>query len=1004
MPMQVKRLSHGGRIDRNKSLGFRFNGQAYRGYEGDTLASALLANGVRFIGRSFKYHRPRGILGSGAEEPNAIVQIGEGGRSLPNYRATQVELYDGLTATSVNAWPSLNFDLLALNGKLSRLLPAGFYYKTFMWPRSFWKTYEHNIRRSSGLGVVPSQPDPDRYERADAHFDVVVIGGGPAGLSAALEAGKMGARVLLVDEQPGLGGRLLDSKARIGGASAIEWVESTVKELNGLAGVQLLARSTVFGYYDHNFLGILERVTDHIAYHPAGLPRQRLWHVRARQVVIAAGAFERPLVFHNNDRPGVMLASAVSTYVNRYAVAPGSRAVVFTNNDSAYQTVLDLLDAQVTIAAVVDPRTNLQSKSLSRVRDRGVEILEGQVVTDVKGATGVAGVEIRRLDSTGQRVEGGSRSLDCDLLAVSGGWSPALDMHCQSGAKAVFDAEKACFIPGKCVQAERSAGACNGEFQLSGCLGEGAAAGRSAARTLGLGSSAPAVSIPSVEVPAEQTIRPMWTVPSPHPLGKGPKQFVDLQNDTSAADIKMAVLENYGSIEHVKRYTLLGFGTDQGKTANTNGIGIVAQCLGTDIGSVGTTTFRPAYTPVSFGALAGRDVGALFDPVRKTPMHEWHVQVGAVFENVGQWKRPQYYPRAGESMHDAVNRECLAAKHSVAVLDYSTLGKIEVKGSDSVLFLNRIYSNDKGRLAVGRCNYGFMLSEDGSILDDGIAARLGEDHYYLTTTTSGAARVMAWLERWLQTEWPDLDVYLTSVTDQWANISLNGPHSRRLLAELCSDIDLSREAFPMMSLREGTVAGVQARIFRVSFSGELAYEVNIPAGYARAVWDAFMSHGQKYDITPYGTEAMHVLRAEKGYVIVGQDTDGSVTPVDLGMNWILAKDKDFLGKRSLFRQAVKAEGRKQLVGLLTKSPTTVLEEGAQIVAQRAITIPVPMLGHVTSSYFSSRLERSIALALVKGGRKRMGESVFVPNLDGSVIEAVIAKPVFYDPEGKLQNA
>lgn len=1002
--MQGKRLSQGGRIDRSKPLNFKFNGQSLQGYQGDTLASALLANGIRFIGRSFKYHRPRGIVGSGAEEPNAIVQLGEGGRTLPNYRATQVELYEGLTATSVNSWPSLEFDLLALNGRLSRFLPAGFYYKTFMWPRSFWKKYEHYIRKSSGLGVVPSEPDPDRYEKVDGHFDVVVIGGGPAGLAAALEAGKKGARVLLVDEQPEFGGRLLESKEIITGAPAAAWVESTVKELGAIPDVTLLPRTTVFGYYDHNFLGMLERVTDHVANGSPLLPRQRLWRVRTTQVVIAAGAFERPLVFHNNDRPGVMLASAVSAYLNRYAAAPGSRAVLFTNNDSAYQTALDLLDANIPVAAVVDIRTKLQSDLISRVRERGVEILESHAVLNVNGTTSVQGIEVARLDSTGTRVEGSSRPIDCDLLAVSGGWSPALDMHCQSGAKAVFDDKKACFGPGKSIQAERSAGSCNGYFHLSSCLRKGIVAGASAAQAAGFGDGVPEVSVPAANDSVEQPIQPVWLVPSRYPLGKGPKQFVDFQNDTSAADIKMAVQENYCSIEHVKRYTLLGFGTDQGKIANLNGIGIVAQCLGIDIGSVGTTTFRPAYTPVTFGTLAGRDVGALFDPIRKTPMHEWHVQAGAVFENVGQWKRPQYYPRAGESLHDAVNRECLAAKNSVAILDYSTLGKIEVKGPDAVRFLNLIYSNDKGKLAVGRCNYGFMLSEDGSILDDGIAARLANDHFYLTTTTSGAARVMAWLERWLQTEWPDLKVYLTSVSDHWSNISLNGPNSRKLLSELCADIDLSKEAFPMMSFREGTVAGVTARIFRVSFSGELAYEINIPASYGRVVWDALISNGQKYDITPYGTEAMHVLRAEKGYVIVGQDTDGSVTPVDLGMNWILAKDKDFLGKRSLSRAAVKAAGRKQLVGLLTELPNAVLQEGAHVVEHPTISIPMPMLGHVTSSYFSSRLGRSVALAMVKGGQGKIGETVFIPGFDGSVTKATIAKPMFYDPQGSLQNA
>jgi sarcosine oxidase subunit alpha len=1000
--MAGRRLRQGGRIDRNRPLNFTFNGRPMQGFQGDTLASALLANGVTVVGRSFKYHRPRGIVASGAEEPNAIVQLGSRGRTLPNYRATQVELYQGLDASSVNSWPSLEFDLLAVNGRLSRFLPAGFYYKTFMWPRSLWKTYEHFIRKSSGLGVAPSEPDPDRYDKRHAHYDVVVIGGGPSGLAAALAAGRAGAQVLIADDHPEFGGRLLDLESRIADAPAVSWVDETVAELKSMPEVMMLARTTVFGYYDHNFLGMLERVSDHLGPVPGRMPRERLWRVRAKQVVIATGAFERPLVFHNNDRPGVMLASSVSAYLNRYGVAPGSRVVIFTNNDSAYATAGCLAEAGVGISAIVDARTSLRRELVSAVADRGIDLLSGRAVLDIRGSKGVRSVEVAPIDSTSSRVTGSSRWIDCDLVAVSGGWSPALDMHCQSGAKARFDAKKSCFVPGQSVQAERSAGACNGAFDLSSCLQEGNAAGRAAARDAGFDASSVG-SIPVVPEPPERPIQPMWIVPSRFPLGRGAKQYVDLQNDTSAADLQMAVRENYCSIEHVKRYTLLGFGTDQGKISNLNGIGIVAQCLGTDIPSVGTTTFRPAYSPITFGALAGRDTGTLFDPARKTPIHDWHVQAGAVFENVGQWKRPWYYPLAGEQMHDAVKRECLAVKNAIGILDYSTLGKIEVQGPDSAHFLNMIYTNDKTRLAIGRCQYGFMLNEDGSILDDGITSRLAEHHYYLTTTTGGAARVMAWLERWLQTEWPELKVYLTSVTDHWANISINGPRSRNLLAGLSSDIKFSGADFPFMAFREGHVAGIAARVFRVSFSGELAYEISVPASYGRAVWETLIEEGRKYDITPYGTEAMHVLRADKGYIIVGQDTDGSITPVDLGMNWILAKDKDFLGKRSLSRSATAAPGRKQLVGLLTEKPNEVLDEGAQIVDGPVITIPMPMFGHVTSSYFSARVGRSIAFGFVKGGRKRFGQTVYVAGFDGSTVKATITRPVFYDPEGSLQN-
>lgn len=1002
--MQPRRLSKGGRLDRSKAIGFTFNGQRYQGFQGDTLASALLANDVHLVGRSFKYHRPRGIVGRGAEEPNAIVQVGAGAHLQPNFRATQVELYEGLTAASVNSWPSVGFDVLAVNSLLSRFLPAGFYYKTFLWPRRAWKIYEHFIRKASGLGSVPAEADPDRYEKGHIHCDVLVIGGGPAGLAAALEAGRRKARVVLVDEQAEFGGRLLDHRYTIGGADGSDWVTRTVAELSTLPGMQLLARATAFGYYDHNSVAVLERVSDHLPPQSSPTPRQRLWMVRAKQVVIATGAYERPLVFHNNDRPGIMQASAVSTYINRYAAVPGVRAIVFTNNDSAYQTALDLLDAGASLAGVIDLRSEVSGELPARVRQRGIEVLTGHGVIGVRGSTRVQGVEVGRLNSARSILRSSSRWFTCDLVAVSGGWSPALDMHCQSGGKACYDATKSCFVPDSPVQAERSAGSCNGSFKLADCLREGAVAGATASHAAGIGGREPTSTPPATAESEEQPIQPVWLVPSTFPVGRGPKQFVDFQNDTTVADIAMAVGENFQSIEHVKRYTLLGFGTEQGKLGNVNGIGIVAQLLHTEIPKVGTTTFRPAYGPVTFGALAGRDVGPLFDPIRKTPFYEWHVSAGALFENVGQWKRAWYYPQGNETMHDAVKRECLATQKGIGILDYSTLGKIDVRGPDAGRFLDLLYTNDKSGLAIGRCNYGFLLTEEGMLLDDGITARLSENHFFLTTTTGGAARVMAWMERWLQTEWPDLKVYLTSVSDHWANISINGPRSRDLISELCDDIDFSREAFPFMSFREGTVAGVPARVFRVSFSGELAYEINVPANYGQSVWDALMTGGEKYGITPYGTETMHVLRADKGYVIVGQDTDGSVTPVDLGMNWILSKKKEFLGKRSLSRSDILRKDRKQLVGLLTEDPQEVLEEGAQIVAKSSPrSIPTAMEGHVTSSYFSARVGRSIALGVVKGGRKRSGEVVSVSKLTGQMLNAVITGPVFYDPEGTLQN-
>ena len=1000
---QRNRLATGGRIDRQRPVRFTFNGKGYQGYQGDTVASALLANGVSLVGRSFKYHRPRGIVGSGPEEPNALFQIGRGATGLPNYRATEVELYDGLAASSVNCWPSVRFDVGAVFGFFSRLLGPGFYYKTFMWPRRMWPTYERLIRKAAGLGVSPRDPDPDIYDRFNTHCDVLVAGGGPAGLAAALAAGRAGARVILADAQPELGGSLLSGRDQIDGAEAMEWVAATVDELAGMDEVRLLPRSTVVGYYDHNFLTILEQMTDNPSPKEGQRSRERLWRVRAKQVVIATGAIERPLVFPNNDRPGVMVASAVSTYLNRYAVAPGSKALVFTNNDSAYQTVLDLADAGVTVAAVVDVRPEPEGELPIKVRAKGIQVIGGHAIVDAKGKMRVRGVDIMGLDPSSQRVQGRSRRIRCDLVAVSGGWNPTVHLHAQSGGRPDFDIDRSCFTPGESVQAERSAGSCNGTFSLDGCLREGFAAGAAAGLAAGFGDGNVSSAAPATANVSNQPLRPTWLVPSAKSVTREHKQFVDLQEDVTAADIMVSVREGYESIGLLNRYTTLGFGTDQGKLGNINGMGILAQFQRQDIRTTGTTTFRPLYTPVTMGAIAGRNIGSLFDPVRKTPMHQWHEEQGAKFENVGQWKRPWYYPREGESMEEAVRRECRAARTNVAIVDQSTLGKVDIRGPDAAVFLNRVYSNAWSKLAVGRCRYGLMLGEDGMVLDDGVTARLGENHFLMHTTSGGAGNVYAWLERWLQTEWPELRVYMTSVTEHWATPAIIGPSSREVIAQVCSDIDFSGEAFPFMSVREGTVAGLPARVFRVSFSGELTYEINVPANYGRAVWEAIMKAGAQLGITPYGTETMHVLRAEKAFIIASQDTDGSVNPNDLGMDWIVSKSKDFLGRRSLSRPDSLREDRKHLVGLLSESPVELLPEGAQIVEDPRSRVPMPMIGHVTSSYFSVPLDRTIALALVKGGRARMGETVYLPLPDGRTVKAEITNPVFYDPEGERQN-
>ena len=994
------RLEEGGRIDRTRPLGFTFNGKAYEGCAGDTLASALLANGVHLVARSFKYHRPRGIVAAGVEEPNALVQLGTAASTVPNARATEIALHDGLVATSVNCWPGPERDALGVNQLMGRFLPAGFYYKTFMWPRSYWMRYEHFIRKASGLGEAARAADPDTYEKINAHCDVLVAGGGPAGLAAALAAGRTGARVILVEQAGELGGSLLDGRDSIDGEPAMAWVERAQAELRAMPEVRILARTTVYGYHDHNFLTLAERLTDHLPPAERSGPRERLWRVRAKEVVLATGAIERPLVFGDNDRPGVMLASAVRAYVNRWAVRPGGAAVVFTNNDSAYRTALDLHAAGMPVAAVIDLRPQAGGELPARARAAGIRVIEGAAIAAVLGGKRVKAVEIMRV--AGETLTGTAERLSCDLVAMSGGWNPAVHLFAQSGGKPRWDAEQACFVPGRPLQAERSAGACAGRFALDDCLEGGLAAGAEAASAAGFGDGS-ASAAPTVEAVAEAPLLPVWLVPARKRPGHGAKQFVDQQNDVTAGDIMLAAREGFRSVEHVKRYTAMGFGTDQGKLGNINGMGVLAQALGQDIPSTGTTTFRPNYTPVTFGTVAGREIGALFDPVRKTAMHEWHVEHGARFENVGQWKRPWYYPRAGEDMHAAVARECRAAREGVGMLDGSTLGKIDVQGPDAAQFLNLVYSNAFAKLEVGRCRYGLMLKEDGMVFDDGVTARLAPNHFLMTTTTGGAAAVLSWLERWLQTEWPHLKVYLTSVTDHWATTAVVGPKSRATLRKLCPDIDFGAEAFPFMTWREGTVAGVPARVFRISFSGELAYEVNVDANLGRHVWEALIAAGKEFDITPYGTETMHVLRAEKGYIIIGQDTDGSMTPPDLGLGGMVKKKGDFIGRRSLHRSDMLRPDRKQLVGLLTEDGTTVLPEGVQLVDKPGPERPIPMLGHVTSSYLSPALGRSIAFAMVKGGLGRMGETVHALLADGRAVPAVIARPVFLDPENMRMN-
>ncbi|MCF1592272.1 sarcosine oxidase subunit alpha family protein [Streptomyces muensis] len=932
MTEQRFRLPRGGRIDRTAVLRFTVDGRELTGHPGDTVASAMLANGLVEVAPSLYRGRPRGIVAAGVEEPNALVQL-DGSYSEGMLPATTVELYDGLSATTL-----------------------------------------------SGMGRLDPTPDPAVYDKKYVHTDVLVVGAGPAGLSAAAAAAASGARVILVDEQPEPGAWKRADELR----AVLDAAPETV----------VLHRTTAFGSYDDNYVLALQRRTDHLgADAPAGVSRQRLWHIRARQVILATGAHERPLVFAGNDRPGVMLAGAVRTYLERYAVAPGSRAVVSTTNDSAYDTVAALHAAGIDIAAVVDARPELSPRAAAVIRATGVLVLTGSAVTDTTGERRLAGVSVRSLDTDGL-----TESFACDLLAVSGGFSPVVHLHSQRQGRLRWDEELVAFVPDGTVRDQQVVGAARGTYDLDACAAEGARAGALAATQAGF-----PVPVPSAdgERRAYGPVRALWLVPG----DSWETHFVDLQRDVSVADVLRSTGAGMRGVEHVKRYTSLGTANDQGKTSGVNAIGVIAELLGGAPGEIGTTAYRAPYTPVAFAALAGRERGELFDPERTTSIHGWHVEQGAEFEDVGQWKRPRYYPRPGEDMDTAVARECRAARESVAFMDASTLGKIEIWGTDAGEFLNRIYTNAFKKLKPGTARYGVMCKPDGMIFDDGVTLRLDDDRYFMTTTTGGAAGVLDWLEEWLQTEWPELDVHCTSVTEQWATIAVVGPRSREVVAHLAPDIDLSAEAFPFMAFRETTLAsGIPARICRISFSGELAYEINVCAWYGRTVWEEVYAIGRPYDITPYGTETMHVLRAEKGYIIVGQDTDGTVTPQDAGMSWVVSKQKDFIGKRSYSRPDTARTDRKQLVGLLPSDRTTRLPEGTQLIAPEADleTVPVPMLGHVTSSYHSPALGRPFALALVADGRARIGETLLAP-VGEALVPVEVADFVLYDPEGTKRD-
>ena len=992
---QEFRLEKNGLINRNNKISFSFNGKKYYGYEGDTLSSALIANGVHLVGRSFKYHRPRGFFGAGVDEPYAIVQMIRDGATDPNVRATEQELFEGLEAKSVNCWPSVNFDIGAINNFLNIFFPAGFYYKTFMWPKSFWyHIYEPFIRKAAGFGSASIKHDTERYEHKYEYCDLLIAGSGPSGLASAYAAAKNGAKVILAEDKPRFGGTLLTSEVNIGNQTGKEWSENIIAELKEMPNVIVKNRSQIFGYYDHNMLVMSERVTDHLPKSNKFTPKQRLWYIRSKEVLISSGSIERPIVFGNNDTPGVVLSSAAKEYMKVYGVLVGKNPIVFTNNDSAYETAIEFKKNGID-PIVLDTRENPNSELVNQALNMKIDVKFSHVVVAAKGYKKVKSADIASISKNKKKLSN-IQNIKCDCICVSGFWTPTIHLASQSGGKTKFKEEIDAFIPTDSKQNETTLGSANGIFNLEETLKTSIE--KSFEISNKITNKNQKISVPQVSEQKHSKHDKFWCVPLPE--GKKYKRFLDFQNDVAVSDIELAIREGYRSIEHVKRYTTLGMATDQGKTSNLNGLQLVSGIENKVVPSVGHTTFRPPYTPITIGAIVGREVGKHSKPTRKSPMHKWHENNNAVFVDAGVWLRPRYYKIGDENLFDASKREAENVRKNVGVCDVTTLGKIDVKGPDASEFLNRVYTNAWLKLPIGKARYGVMLREDGIVMDDGTTTRISENHYHMTTTTAQAANVLSHLEYYLQVVWPDLNVNVVSTTEQWAGAAIAGPNSRKLLEKLFPNSDVSNEGLPFMGYLEGDLFGIKARIFRISFSGELAFEVNVESNFGNYMWEKIIEIGKEFNIQPYGTEALSTLRIEMGHV-AGSELDGRTIPYDTGLDGLASKKKDFIGKRSLNRKAFIADDRQRIVGLVPIDKKTSIPEGSHLVKDSKGKIPIPKLGHVSASCWSVEHNNPFSLAILKDGKNMIGQKLYAMSpLKDKTIQVEVVSSHYVDPKGE----